>query len=75
MTISRAECVALDVEDPIKHFRDEFVLPDGTIYLVGNSLGAPPRTDPGRGDADGGGGVGGAARSAAGTSPAGTTCP
>lgn len=44
MTLSRADCVALDDADPLKHFRDEFVLPDGTIYLVGNSLGAPPRT-------------------------------
>ncbi|MFF5208391.1 kynureninase [Streptosporangium sp. NPDC000396] len=43
MTISRADCVALDADDPLKHFRDEFVLPEKTIYLVGNSLGALPR--------------------------------
>lgn len=43
MTISRAHCVALDADDPLKHLRDEFVLPEETIYLVGNSLGALPR--------------------------------
>ncbi|MGV9770912.1 kynureninase [Streptosporangium sp. NPDC003464] len=42
MTISRADCAALDADDPLKHLRDEFVLPDETIYLVGNSLGAMP---------------------------------
>ncbi|GHH72401.1 kynureninase [Streptosporangium violaceochromogenes] len=44
MTISRAECAALDAADPLGHFRDEFALPEGTIYLTGNSLGAPPKT-------------------------------
>ncbi|GAA3130430.1 kynureninase [Streptosporangium carneum] len=43
MTISRADCVALDADDPLKHLRDEFVLPEGKIYLAGNSLGAMPK--------------------------------
>ncbi|GAA3122926.1 kynureninase [Planomonospora alba] len=44
MTISRADCAALDAEDPLKDLRDEFTLPEGTVYLVGNSLGAPPKS-------------------------------
>jgi kynureninase len=39
----RDEALALDAADPIGRFRDRFVLPEGVIYLDGNSLGPPPR--------------------------------
>ncbi|GAB3564555.1 kynureninase [Spelaeicoccus albus] len=41
---TRDECVAADRDDPLAAFRDEFDLPDGVIYLDGNSLGARPRS-------------------------------
>ncbi|MCO6009758.1 kynureninase [Actinoallomurus purpureus] len=33
----------LDADDRLAHLRAEFDLPAGTVYLDGNSLGAPPR--------------------------------
>lgn len=40
---SREACVARDGVDPLRGFHDRFVLPDGLIYLDGNSLGPMPR--------------------------------
>ncbi len=43
MTMTREDFLALDADDPLAHFADEFYLPEGIIYLDGNSLGAMPK--------------------------------
>ncbi|MBS0360487.1 MAG: kynureninase, partial [Proteobacteria bacterium] len=40
--MTRDEALALDAADPLARFKAAFALPDGVIYLDGNSLGPPP---------------------------------
>jgi kynureninase len=48
MPLTREDCVARDAADPLAAHRNAFALPDGVIYLDGNSLGPLPRATPAR---------------------------
>src|SRR5476651_1561093 len=39
---TRNDCLALDAQDTLAPLRQQFALPEGVIYLDGNSLGARP---------------------------------
>jgi kynureninase len=45
---NRDEALALDAADPLAPLREQFAIPEGLIYLDGNSLGVMPKAAPER---------------------------
>jgi kynureninase len=42
LTPTLQDCELLDAQDPLRSLRQQFDLPQGVIYLDGNSLGVSP---------------------------------
>ena len=42
--ITRDACITLDAKDPFSSYREGFHIPQGMIYLDGNSLGLMPKS-------------------------------
>src|SRR5699024_325377 len=47
MGVTLDEVRALDRKDPLARYKSQFNLPEGVLYLDGNSLGAQPKATPG----------------------------
>ena len=47
-TMTRDDACALDADDALAPLRAQFDIPDGLVYLDGNSLGVLPRATPAR---------------------------
>ena len=47
--LSRNDCVLMDQADELANLKNEFALPEGVVYLDGNSLGARPKAALARG--------------------------
>jgi kynureninase len=45
---TREQALALDAQDPLCALREQFSLPEGVLYLDGNSLGVLPKATPAR---------------------------
>ncbi|QHE85212.1 kynureninase [Hydrogenophaga sp. BPS33] len=48
MNTTLQDCRARDAQDPLRALRELFHIPNNTVYLDGNSLGAMPRSAPAR---------------------------